>query len=214
MLGGIIPAETSAFHSIKPLEHAQAGRLALGSLVLCIALRLLQPAAAATLQPLLIDPARSHVDIAAKATIGSFVAKLGQYVAIIAVDPEKRCIKQLTFQFHCSAVKTGNAARDQDILDWEQATEFPDVSFVLTALEKGVGGQFQARGALAFHGHSREIAFPVAIRQDDNHYSIDGEAPLDTRNFGLPIIRIFWLLTVNPVVHVRFHLQGNLGGRP
>ena len=38
-------------------------------------------------------------------------------------------------------------------------------------------------------------------------WSLDGEAVLDTRDFGLPIIRMFGLLTVDPQVKVRFHLQ-------
>jgi iron complex transport system substrate-binding protein len=35
-----------------------------------------------------------------------------------------------------------------------------------------------------------------------------GDASLDTREFGLPVIRLFGLLKVDPVVRVRFHLQG------
>ena len=41
---------------------------------------------------------------------------------------------------------------------------------------------------LTLHGQSREIVFPVAISKDHSLYSIDGDARLDTRDFGLPIL--------------------------
>jgi len=54
------------------------------------------------------------------------------------------------------------------------------------------------------------VSFPVKITADHRLTTIDGMAAVDTREFGLPIIRMFWVLTVDPVVHVRFHLQGVL----
>jgi hypothetical protein len=32
---------------------------------------------------------------------------------------------------------------------------------------------------------------------------------VDTRDYGLPIIRVFGLLKVDPLVHVQFHLEGH-----
>jgi polyisoprenoid-binding protein YceI len=175
-----------------------------------LALSLLPCAASATLQPLVIDQTQSRVEIAVKATVGSFVGKLANYVTVIAVDSEKRSIEQVAFEFHINDVQTGNATRDKDMLDWEQAAKFPDGRFTLTALDMAAGGRCQARGMLTLHGRSREIVFPATISKDHSLYSIDGDALLDTRDFGLPILHSYWLLTVDPVVHVRFHLKGHL----
>jgi polyisoprenoid-binding protein YceI len=167
----------------------------------------------ATLEPLLIDRTQSHVEIAVKATVGSFVGKLANYTAIIAADPETRTIEQVSFEFRLDDVKTGNIKRDQDMLEWEHAAEFPNGRFTLSRLETNGLGQSRARGLFLFHGQSRVIAFPIALRQEGDCYAIDGEARLDTREFGLPILRSYWLLTVDPIVHVRFHLEGRLGGQ-
>ena len=180
------------------------------SRIFFLTLGLLPSAATAALQPLVIDRTQSRVDIAVKATVGSFVGKLATYMTAIAVDPEKRSIEQATFEFRFTDVQTGNAVRERDMLNWAQAAKFPDGRFILAALETAADGHFQARGRLTLHGQSREIAFPVTISKDHDRYSIEGEAPLDTRNFGLPILRSYWLLTVDPIVHVRFHLCGNL----
>jgi polyisoprenoid-binding protein YceI len=173
-------------------------------------LGLLPTLASATLEPLVIDRTQSHVDIAVKATVGSFVGKLASYIAIIAADPEKLTLEQVSFEFRLDDVKTGNIRRDRDMLEWEHAAEFPIGRFILSALEKTDLGQSRARGLFIFHGQSRMIAFPVALRQERDRYAIDGEARLDTREFGLPILRSYWLLTVDPIVHVRFHLEGYL----
>ena len=54
--------------------------------------------------------------------------------------------------------------------------------------------------------------FPIAVTSDGRLLAIDGEAVLDTREFGLPVIRLLGLLKVDPQVAVRFHLQGTRGG--
>ena len=168
------------------------------------------PSAGAVPAPLVIDPAQSHIEIVVKATVGSFVGKLPSFGAVITVDPEKKRIEQVAFGFHFSDIQTGNSGRDKDMLEWEQAEKFPDARFVLSALQTAAGGNLQASGTLTLHGQSREITFPVTINQEHDLWSIDGEASLDTRDFGLPILRSYLLLTVDPVVRVRFHIQGNL----
>jgi polyisoprenoid-binding protein YceI len=178
-----------------------------------LVLGLLPCAVSATLQPLVIDQTQSRVEIAVKSTVGSFVGKLANYVTVIAVDSEKQSIERVIVEFHFNDIQTGNATRDKDMLDWEQAAKFPDGRFTLTALEMAAGGQCRARGMLTLHGQSQGIVFPVAISKDHSLYSIDGDAQLDTRDFGLPILRSFWVFTVDPVVHVRFHLKGHLSDR-
>src|SRR5208283_2577258 len=170
----------------------------------------LGPTAAAVPAPLALDRAQSHIDIAVKATVGSFVGKLANYAVFIAVDPDKRSIEKVSFEFRFSDIQTGNAGRDKDMLDWAQANRFPDAHFILGFLKANTAGQLHAQGVLTLHGQSRAIEFPVVINQEDDRCSIDGEASLDTRDFGLPILRSYLLLTVDPIVRVRFHLQGNL----
>ena len=110
--------------------------------------------------------------------------------------------------FHFRDVETGKDGRDKSMHSWQQTETFPDGEFVLSSLESGEGGAYTAFGRLTFHGVSRDLRFPVLITRDGNRYAIDGDAPVDTREFGLPIIRMFKVLKVDPLVHVRFHLLG------
>lgn len=157
-------------------------------------------------RPLLFDPAQSTVDVVVKATVDSFTGKLSAYQLTGAVDEQGR-VAAARLDFHFRDVLTGKAKRDAAMHEWQRTKEFPDASFVLTSLgaENGVTRAF---GRLTFHGVTRELSFPVTIARDGAVYAIDGDAPIDTREFGLPVIRMMGLLKVDPVVHVKFHFQG------
>jgi hypothetical protein len=55
-----------------------------------------------------------------------------------------------------------------------------------------------------------EGSFPIKIDLQKKTLTVQGEADLDTRDYGLPIYRKFLVFSVNPKVHVRFKLTGKL----
>ena len=159
--------------------------------------------------PLTVDAAQSRIEVVVKATVDSFVGTLEAYQAAIAIDPERSEISRARFSFHFADVKTGNKGRDETMHEWQDTPAYPDGEFTLAAVERDAAGAgLRARGTLVFHGRAKEIVFPVSLAHDGDRYAIDGDATLDTREFGLPIIRKFKVLKVDPEVHVRFHLQG------
>lgn len=161
--------------------------------------------------PLVVDTAQSRVEVVVKATVDSFTGTLDAYTADIAVDAGR--VVAATFGFRFDQVHTGKDGRDAAMHEWQETPKHPDGLFTLKTIETGADGRLTARGSLAFHGVTKDIAFPVSVTTDQKLYSIDGEAPLDTREFGLPVIRKFGLLKVDPVVKIRFHLQGSAGAR-
>lgn len=158
--------------------------------------------------PLIIDPVQSHVEVIVKATVDSFTGTLAGYKADINVDGGRVTTATLTFEF--ADVKTGKAGRDEAMHAWQDTPHHPHVVFTLRSLTIEAD-QPTAHGDLMLHDVVRSIVFPVIITTDQTLYAIDGEVPLDTRDFGLPIIRKFGLLKVDPLVKVRFHLQGSVG---
>jgi polyisoprenoid-binding protein YceI len=162
----------------------------------------------ATPASLLVDPAQSHIEIVVPCTMDSFTGKLDAYVATITVDDGRVTAAKLSFNF--TDVHTGKTARDEAMHDWQATPKHPTCSFVMRTLVPiaGSGSRFNATGTLTLHDVACELTFPVSVTTEQNRYAIDGEAPLDTRNFGLPVIRKFGLLKVDPQIKVRFHLQG------
>lgn len=162
---------------------------------------------AAAERPLTIDFAQSRVEIAVKATLDSFTGKLARYEPVVLVGDDGR-ITSARVKFRFRDVMTGKASRDEAMHKWQKTDSFPDGEFALVSLDPSADGSFTASGRLTFHGTTRELRFPVSITRDGAVYAIDGDALIDTREYGLPIIRMMGLLKVDPLVHVRFHLQG------
>lgn len=180
-----------------------------GARLLAVAILALPLAAKANVALMVLDRAESHVDVAVKSTFYSFEARLEAFDAAISIDPETGKVENTTFHANLADVKTGREDRDHNMNVWLQTAKFPQVDFELRAMDRGPDGILTARGTIQLHGQKHEVNFPVTVMVSRGLTTIDGVATVDTRDFGLPIIR-FMILTVEPVVHVHFHLQGTV----
>ena len=169
-------------------------------------------AAAVRGSPVAVDPTRSSVEIAVKATVGSFVARLGNFDATITIPTGKGAMPTATFRFAFASIKTGNEQRDRDMNDWQQTDRFPTAAFTLASLETTAPGVVVAHGRLLLHGIERPLSFPVSLEIAGTSVTVTGDLVVDTREFGLPVIRKFVVLKVDPVVRVHFRLQGSRSG--
>lgn len=154
-----------------------------------------------------VDSAQSHIDIRVQATVDSFTGSLRSYVAQVRVN-EAGDITGAEVSFRFADVITGKEKRDRAMHEWQHTDEFPTGKFMLTSLRPDGAGSATATGQLTLHGVTRAMSFPVMIAKQDSTIAIDGDAPIDTREFGLPVIRLLGLLKVDPIVRVHFHLQG------
>lgn len=180
----------------------------LSCLLAAVALGAALPGRAARLE---CDPVQSRIEIIVKATVDSFTGRLEAFAPEVTLGSDGR-VTAARVAFRFTDLHTGKDKRDRAMHEWQHTGEFPDGEFVLENLAPAAGGQWLARGRLRLHGRTQLLEFPVTILTQDNICAIDGEAVVDTREFGLPVIRMLGLLKVDPLVHVRFHLQGKNGG--
>lgn len=170
------------------------------------------PAAHAAEAPLLeLDAGSSKLEVAVKATMDSFVAHLEKYQATIHGEAASHRLTDATVVFAWSDLRTGKADRDKQMNAWQNSTAYSEGRFTLTSLSPAdATGAQQASGTLEFHGQSHPITFPITTQWQGNSLTIDGDAPVDVRTYGLTPIRKMGVFKVDPVVHVRFHLAGKL----
>lgn len=168
------------------------------------------PAAAAE-RPLAVDAAQSRVEVVVKASVDSFTGKLAKFEPTVAVGEDGR-VSSARLAFRFRDVLTGKEGRDKAMHKWQDTEKFPDGVFVLTSLEAAPAPatSLVAIGRLTLHGVARDLRFPVTVGREGEIYAIDGDATIDTREYGLPVIRMLALLKVDPLVHVKFHLQGRV----
>jgi polyisoprenoid-binding protein YceI len=161
-------------------------------------------------QALELDSDRSSIEVLVQATFGPFTGKLPHYDADIRVDVEHHVIGRAVVNFTFADLKTGIALRDRHMGEWEDTARYPQVSFHLDSIETAPDNRTIVHGGLILHGIEHAISFPVSLLVAGPVYAIDGEVEIDYRDFGLPQIRKFLILTVAPRLVVRFHLQGRL----
>jgi polyisoprenoid-binding protein YceI len=181
------------------------------SLLLVVLLILLSGGAAfAAGVPLVLDRKRSVVEVEVRDTFGSFTGRLQDFEATVSVDAAKPVVESAWVEFKFADLRTGRPRRDRDMMEWENSADHPSVEFRLERLETTPDGPVRARGRLAMHGVEHSVLFPVIFLVQGSVWAIDGEVELDHRDYGLPVIRKYYILSVDPHLRVRFHLQGKL----
>lgn len=160
--------------------------------------------------PLVLDRERSTIEVEIHDTLGVFTGRLRQFEADVTIDPVGPSVERAQVDFKFADLRTGRMRRDHDLLEWENNTQHPAVRFQLEGLEATPGGPVQARGRLSLHGVEHSVRFPFSFLMQGSVCSLDGEVELDHRDYGLPVIRKYFVLTVDPHLRVRFHLQGRL----
>lgn len=158
---------------------------------------------------LTLDRKQSKIEVAVSATVDSFVGQLEKYQADIDCAPAVSLPDKASVTFDFKDLKTGNSSRDQEMLKWLDYSLQPSCSFTLTNW-KTVGTTNFAEGTITIHGVKKTIEMPVTVGNTGTNCSITGTADLNYRDFDLPIIRKMLVLTVDPHLHVAFHLVGTL----
>jgi polyisoprenoid-binding protein YceI len=171
-----------------------------------VLLLLLPLAAAAADRGLKVDRSRSYVDVDVKATLDSFTARLDAFDLKATVD-EKARVKTAVLSFRFTDLKTGKPERDAVMIEWLGGGE-PTGRFELGILALTPSGQGRASGNLTFHGRTALVEFPVNVVQADGAHVITGEATVDYRQWGLKKYRKLGVVTVDPLVKVRFKFTG------
>ena len=161
--------------------------------------------------PLTVDPATVKIEVEARATMHGFTGKLDTATVALEGDPASGAITAATVRFAWADLKTGDKARDKEMLAWA-AGKNPDGVFKLATLAPTAGTDtFTASGSLALNGQTRDLSFPVKVARTAAGWTIAGETKIDHRDWGLPKIRKFGLLTVDPIVVIRFSLNAKAG---
>lgn len=157
--------------------------------------------------PLRLSMADSTLGVDAKASPGqNFTSMAQQFEARVDLDPETLEVREAVCSFHFADLDSEEAKRDQKMLRWMESEAYPDGAFTLKEVRRN-GDQWVGTGTFTMHGQSREIEVPFTVERDGDKVILDGQAEMDTREWGLPKIRLF-IFTVQTVIRPHFHLEG------
>ncbi len=156
-----------------------------------------------------VDAGKSRIQVDAKATGHAFTGDLKTYSITAAGDGKTLVPSALTLSWNFDGLKTGDEKRDKEMIKWLGGGK-PTGNFKLvkTSKETTTGGN--AEGLLTINGVSNKIVFPYSVKKEGEWLTLDGTATLDYQNFKLPVIRAMMVMTVDPVLTIRFHVVGKL----
>ena len=156
---------------------------------------------------------QSRITIKVSPNVDKFTASVSNFKLQLSADGTEDRVNSVRLSFRFDAIRTGKPDRDKAMNEWENATVFPNVEYALTKLAHRDGTAYTAEGLVTLHGVQKLVSFPVTIAMNGPTMIVDGESTIDTREFGLPVIRKFMVLTVDPHLTVIFHIEGTLGPR-
>ena len=157
-----------------------------------------------------IDGRQSWVKVDAKATGHSFTGSLAKFDAAVTGDESTLAPKSAVLKWDFADLKTAEDKRDTEMLKWLEYGSQPNGEFRLTKTWQDKEGHTMAQGTLKIHGVSKSVTFPVTAARDGKRVKIDGSVWIDYQDFSLPTVRAMVVMTVDPKLNVRFHLEGDL----
>lgn len=157
-----------------------------------------------------VDKSKSSIQVDVKATGHDFTATLNTYKVKITGSAAKAHPSSVNLSWNFKDLISGDKKRDKEMLHWMEHAKLPTGSFTLSSFTKRTDGNMWAKGTLKIHGVSKVVQFPVTSVRKGKSLTVTGAVKIDHRNFGLKKIRKVLLLTVDPVVNIRFKLHGTI----
>lgn len=156
-----------------------------------------------------VDPARSRIQVDAKATGHEFSGNLAKYTLKVEGDSVSGKPTQLDLAWDFNDLDTADEKRDKEMLKWLGGGK-PKGSFSFAKAWDDNPDGGKAQGTLTINGVPKSISFPYTVKREGEWVTIDGKVSLDYQNFKLPLIRAMAVMTVDPKLVVRFHLVGKV----
>lgn len=153
------------------------------------------------------DPASSEIEVDVKATVGSFVGTVERFESEFTFEREEGSPGSGSLRFDFVDLETHEEKRNAHMMRWLDYPKHPSCTFTLETLS-GTGAQRRAIGSLEAAGVKRPIEIPVLVSFEGDRAVVEGKTKVDYRDWGLKVIRMMLVLTVDPEFEIRFRLEG------
>ncbi|NNL85540.1 MAG: YceI family protein [Myxococcales bacterium] len=153
------------------------------------------------------ETATSKIDVDVSATVGSFVGQVEVFQAEFWIPRGETGPASGTLSFDFRDLETHEKRRNEHMLRWLDYETNPKAIFTLEELAREAE-QWIAVGFLEAAGVKRPVRVPVDISFEEERVAVDGRLTVDHRDWGLEMIRLLFVLTVEPEFDIIFHLEG------
>ncbi len=145
------------------------------------------PAWAAPAPAWTVDKAASKVAFSSSFDGAAFSGSFRRWDAVIRFDPANLAGSSVTATFDMASAVTGEATRDQSLLepDWFSARAFPKASFTASSFKALGGGKYQAIGTLTIRGVNKPLTLPFSLVITGDTAKMTSSVGLNRLAFGV-----------------------------
>ena len=171
--------------------------------------------AATTVASLFLGAAHAQVDTS-KSTVTATSKQMNvpvdgtfkKFTAQLNFDPAKPAAGSAKLSIDTASYDLGDESYNAQVRgkEWFDAAQYPNATFVSSAIAPAGGNQFKVSGTLTIKGKSENVTVPVTVAQQGSTQSFDGALPIKRSQFDIGTGEWKDTSVVADEVVIKFHI--------
>ena len=155
-----------------------------------------------------VDASKSTVTATSKQMNVPVDGQFKKFTAQLIFDPAKPTAGSARLTIYTASYDLGDESYNQQVRgkDWFDTAQFPNATFVSSAIAPAGGNQFTVSGKLTIKGKSENVTLPVTVAQQGATQTFDGALPIKRSQFDIGTGEWKDTSVVADEVMIRFHI--------
>jgi polyisoprenoid-binding protein YceI len=155
-----------------------------------------------------VDTSKSTVSATSKQMNVPVEGTFKKFTAQISFDPAKPAAGSAKLSIETGSYDLGDESYNEQVRgkEWFDAAQYPNATFVSSAIAPAGGNQFKVSGTLTIKGKSANVTVPVTITQQGASESFDGALPIKRSQFDIGTGEWKDTSVVADEVVIKFHI--------
>ena len=155
-----------------------------------------------------VDTSKSTVTATSKQMNVPVDGTFKKFTAQLNFDPAKPAAGSAKLSIDTASYDLGDESYNQQVRgkEWFDAAQFPNATFVSSAIAPAGGNQFKVSGTLTIKGKSENVTVPVTVAQQGSTQSFDGALPIKRSQFDIGTGEWKDTSVVADEVVIKFHI--------
>ena len=155
-----------------------------------------------------VDVSKSTITATSKQMNVPVDGKFNKFTAQVSFDPAKPAEGSAQFSVDVGSYDLGDDSYNEQVRgkDWFDAAQYPNATFVSSAIAPAGGNQFKVSGTLTIKGKSENVTLPVTVAQQGATQTFDGALPIKRSQFDIGTGEWKDTSVVADEVMIRFHI--------
>ena len=155
-----------------------------------------------------VDSSKSTVTATSKQMNVPVDGTFKKFAAQLSFDPAKPAAGRARLSINTASYDLGDESYNEQVRgkEWFDAAQYPDATFVSSAIAPAGGNQFKVTGTLTIKGKSQNVTVPVTVAQQGSTQSFDGALPIKRSQFDIGTGEWKETSVVADEVVIKFHI--------